>query len=68
VATRVFSIKTGLEASTVTPGSTPPDESLTSPEMLAWANAPNGRAITNPIARRTDLTRMRNLLRPPTVL
>jgi hypothetical protein len=68
VAERAFSIRTGLEASTVTPGSTPPDESLTRPEMLAWAKAPNGRAITNPIAKRTDLPRMHSSLGPPTVL
>src|SRR5262245_8755314 len=32
---RVFSISAGLEASTVTPGSTAPEASLTTPEILA---------------------------------
>jgi hypothetical protein len=38
--TRVFSISAGLEASAVTPGSTAPVESCTTPEMLppnVWA-------------------------------
>ena len=36
-AERTFSIRTGLDASTVTPGSTPPDVSLTTPVIDAWA-------------------------------
>src|SRR5688572_19816920 len=34
---RTFSINAGLAASTVTPGSTAPDESLTTPAIDAWA-------------------------------
>ena len=34
---RVFSISAGLAASTVTPGNTAPDVSLTTPAMDAWA-------------------------------
>src|SRR5262245_2605053 len=44
-AVRVFSVRAGLEASTVTPGSTAPDASLTVPARLAppaWANASAG--------------------------
>jgi hypothetical protein len=33
-AERDFSIRAGLEASTVTPGKTPPDASFTVPEMV----------------------------------
>ena len=36
-ADRVFSISAGLEASTVTPGSTAPDVSRTKPAIDAWA-------------------------------
>src|SRR5687767_6534065 len=36
---RTFSINTGLDASTVTPGSTAPDVSLTTPAIDACANA-----------------------------
>jgi len=43
IAVRVFSISAGLAASTVTPGSTAPDESCTSPEILACAEANAGR-------------------------
>ena len=40
---RVFSISAGLDTSTVTPGSTPPDASLTVPEMvLVCADAITG--------------------------
>src|SRR5713101_9955314 len=42
IAERVFSIRTGLDASTLTPGSTPPDVSLTTPESVAWAKAEAG--------------------------
>src|SRR5215472_10353103 len=46
-AERTFSIKTGLEASTVTPGKTAPDVSVTSPEIVAalvpWLAAGDGR-------------------------
>ena len=36
-AERVFSMSAGLAASTVTPGSTAPDASLTVPERATWA-------------------------------
>src|SRR6185436_16859712 len=44
---RVFSMSTGLDASTVTPGSTAPDASLTVPTIDACANAIVGTS-TNP--------------------
>src|SRR5580704_17754608 len=43
---RVFSVKAGLDASTVTPGRMAPDESLTTPAMVACANAARGRIST----------------------
>src|SRR5262245_13574760 len=43
---RTFSIRTGLAASTVTPGSTPPDASLTTPVMAPCAKAAAGRSST----------------------
>src|SRR5262245_7223735 len=49
---RTFSMSTGLAASTVTPGSTPPESSLTTPVMAACANASVGnstRANSNEI-------------------
>ena len=39
---RTFSISAGLAASTVTPGSTAPEESLTVPAMTACADAADG--------------------------
>src|SRR4051812_12582595 len=48
VAVRTFSIRSGLAASTVTPGSTPPDASLTTPVMVAWARATEGANTSNP--------------------
>jgi hypothetical protein len=42
VAVRVFSIRTGLAASTLTPGSTAPDASLTVPARVTWAHAALG--------------------------
>ena len=48
----------GLDASTVTPGSTPPDVSCTSPEMLAWAAASLGKATTaKPMTRILETSR-----------
>ncbi len=38
-AVRTFSVSDGLVASTVTPGSTAPEESRTTPAMVACANA-----------------------------
>jgi hypothetical protein len=43
---RIFSMRAGLEASTVTPGSTPPLESLTTPVIALWADAAAGRSTT----------------------
>ena len=39
IAVRVFSISTGLATSTVTPGSTAPDASLTTPAIATCAQA-----------------------------
>src|SRR5688572_21532331 len=44
---RIFSIRAGLAASTVTPGSTAPDVSLTVPVNEAWANANAGSRTTH---------------------
>src|SRR5262245_29357083 len=44
-AARDFSINDGLVASTVTPGSTPPEVSLTTPASAAWANADAGTSV-----------------------
>src|SRR5712692_10239195 len=57
-ALRTFSISTGLDASTVTPGRTPPDPSVTTPAMLAalvpWAFAAKGSDAAS-----TNATRIR---------
>src|SRR4029453_6860675 len=45
---RTFSIKTGLEASTVTPGNTAPEGSLTTPVIDACACASVGPRASNP--------------------
>jgi hypothetical protein len=50
-AERTFSIMTGLAISTVTPGSTPPDVSLATPVMAAWAKTVEG---TSTNAERTS--------------
>src|SRR6266850_3490387 len=42
-AERVFSISAGLDASTVTPGRTPPDVSLTTPASVVCAYVDTGR-------------------------
>src|SRR5215475_10761489 len=39
---RTFSMSAGLDASTVTPGSTAPDASLTTPAIDAWAYTTDG--------------------------
>src|SRR6185503_10617864 len=53
VAVRTFSISAGLAASTVTPGRTAPELSVTTPLRVTWANAadwPTARhATTSPI-------------------
>src|SRR5256712_6854615 len=41
---RVFSMRIGLVASTVTPGRTAPELSFTTPAMTLWADAPAGSA------------------------
>src|SRR4029450_150596 len=43
-AVRTFSISSGLDASTVTPGRTAPDASLTTPVIEAWAKRAVGMA------------------------
>src|SRR5687767_8354471 len=52
VAVRTFSIKSGLDASTVTPGRTAPDVSLTTPVIVAWATATDGMSTVNPTSTR----------------
>src|SRR5437868_10551833 len=47
VAVLTFSISAGLDASTVTPGSTAPDASLTTPVMDACAKAAAGTSTSN---------------------
>src|SRR5580765_5513650 len=42
----VFSMRTGLAASTVTPGSTAPEASFTTPAIEAWANSAAGTRTT----------------------
>src|ERR1043166_2775527 len=59
-ADRVFSIRAGLATSTVTPGSTAPDVSFTTPVIDAWANARVGN--------RTRHTKMPNALTALTTL
>ncbi len=49
VTDRTFSIRTALEASTVTPGRTAPDESLTVPAIEACAYAAAGVSKSPPI-------------------
>src|SRR5262245_17336991 len=55
-AVRTFSMSAGLAASTVTPGSTPPDASRTVPVRDAWAKTLAGRISTATTVRhfRTD--------------
>ena len=43
---QVFSVRAALDASTVTPGRTPPDASLTVPVRVACANASEGSSDT----------------------
>src|ERR1700704_5954136 len=64
-AERTFSISTGLDASTVTPGSTAPDVSLTTPVMDAWAYTAAGRKMKHAHRLNTFITlRMKRLLVP----
>src|SRR5687768_16471176 len=46
---RTFSISSGLAASTVTPGSTAPEESFTTPVIDACANETDGRRTIRPV-------------------
>src|SRR5262245_55149705 len=48
IAVRAFSIRAGLDASTVTPGSTASDASRTTPARVACANAIAGLRNRNP--------------------
>src|SRR5688572_25117807 len=61
VAVRTFSISAGLDASTVTPGSTAPDVSRTVPVMDACAKA-LGAAARNPARTRDTAPGMRMTL------
>src|SRR5689334_3666015 len=62
---RTFSISAGLAASTVTPGNTPPDASLTTPVMAACANAAAGNKTTADNARTHRPTNFRICAPPP---
>src|SRR6266581_3501603 len=54
---RVFSMRTGLAASTVTPGKTAPDESFTTPAMVLCADATAGSSVSSarPIQKRANV-------------
>src|SRR6185436_8527319 len=54
-AERTFSISAGLEASTVTPGSTAPDVSRTRPVIEAWAMAIAGSKHSHTAATRREI-------------
>ena len=58
VTTRTFSINAGLDASTVTPGSTAPDVSLTAPAIDACARAAVGTSTINTSAIDASLRRV----------
>ena len=63
-AVRTFSMRAGLDASTVTPGSTAPDWSLTVPVRVPCANARDGsRTAAIRIKTAFDAPRMVALLR-----
>src|SRR5687767_4868631 len=62
---RTFSINTGLVTSTVTPGSTAPDASRTTPAIDAWAWAITGTSATNPTSiNATRVNRNIRILQP----
>src|SRR6185436_19507525 len=61
-AVRDFSIRLGLEASTVTPGSTASDASRTTPARVACANESEGKSRTEPTRA---VTADRRLMQPP---
>src|SRR5918993_2942735 len=52
VAVRTFSIKSGLVASTVTPGRTAPLVSFTMPVIVAWAKATDDVSTIDPTRTR----------------
>src|SRR5688572_4028318 len=56
---RTFSMRAGLVASTVTPGSTAPDESLTTPLIDACARASDGTRATHTIAHAAKRSALR---------
>src|SRR5262245_25519566 len=58
IVVRTFSIRTGLEASTVTPGSVAPDASLAEPVMDACAKAATGTKMAT-ATRSTPRTKVR---------
>jgi len=68
VADRVFSISTGLDASTVTPGNTAPDASLTVPASVTCAHAALGRIaiVASSISVRTLVRIHTSVARAPT--
>src|SRR5215813_6409186 len=55
-ATLLFSMRASLAASTVTPGSTAPDESFTTPAIALWAWATDGSASRHTSAARPKQT------------
>src|SRR5580765_3894159 len=57
-AVRTFSMRAGLDASTVTPGSTAPDSSLTVPVRVPCANARDG-SRTSAISHKTGFNARR---------
>src|SRR5262245_56613656 len=59
VTDRVFSIRTSLDASTVTPGSTAPDVSLTTPTIALWAWATLGTSTSTANAAMRNPTDLR---------
>src|SRR5262245_59926272 len=65
-AVRTFSIRTGLDASTVTPGRTAPEASRTTPAMVACARAAAGAATSarTKTMHRTVTRRISRLLIP----
>src|SRR5262245_51501700 len=63
-ADRVFSISAGLDASTVTPGRTAPDESRTVPVTDACAKRGAGISRTARIVRPFVALRMKHVLLP----
>src|SRR6478609_3240727 len=58
-----FSIRTSLEASTVTPGIAAPEPSLTTPTIVLWAWAALDRSIT-PANAKSVLVILRAMLFP----